>query len=248
MTIRRYTPRRRSNSSGYLGCIVFFVMALLACGVVLLIFAPRLSGIAASVAGFQASGDTSGAFVNAPQVAAPPVNNASSPQAITVTIPDYGTRTLPIDPLLTTVSVGTDTAGAPLATARVTEEGALALCRQYTPICANGDPRLQNLSIDFREGGAVVYGDVSLPEFGGVTQRVGAVLRVDPSGRQLQFVGIDLGGQLYSAPADALGIDIRQLEAVANQALRSASITANGQPFTPNQIVIDDRSATLVLR
>ncbi len=248
MSIRRYSAQRRSNSGGYLGCIVLFVFALIACGVVLLILAPRLGGIAATVAGFQPSGDTSRAFVSSPQIALEPVNNATSPQAVTLTLPDYGSRTLPVDPLLTTVAIGSDAAGAPLANVRVSEDGALALCRQYTPICANADPRLQNLSIDFRPGGAVIYGDVSLAEFGGVTQRAGAVLRIDPTGRQLQFVGIDLGGQLYSAPADALGIDIRQVEGLANDLLRRATMSADGQTFAPTQIVIDDSAATLVLR
>jgi hypothetical protein len=248
MSIRRYSARRRSNSGGYLGCIVLFVFALVACGVLMLVLAPRLGGIAATVAGFQPSGDTDRAFVSAPQIALEPVNSATSPQAVTVTLPDYGSRTLPVDPLLTTVAIGSDATGAPLANVRVSEDGALALCRQYTPICSNADPRLQNLDIDFRQGGAVIYGDVSLPEFGGVTQRAGAVLRIDPTGRQLQFVGIDLSGQLYSAPAEALGIDIRQVETLANDLLRQATMTSDGQTFAPQQIVIDDTAATLVLR
>lgn len=247
MSIRRVAPRRQANG-GALGCALLFVAALVGCGVLLLLIAPRLGGLAATVAGFSPSGDTERAFSSAASASIEPVINAVIPQAVTVTLPDYGARTLPVDSALTTVNVGTDSTGAPLATARVTEDGALALCRQYTPICANADPRLQNLSIDFRPGGAILYADASVPQLGGVTQRVGAVLRVNPNGRQLDFVGIDLGGQLYTAPASALGIDFRDIELLANDVLRRASVTMDGRAFTPSQIVIDDAAATLILR
>jgi hypothetical protein len=228
-----------------LACGALLLVAVMICAGTLVLFGGQLRDAALGVVGLQASGDTEQVFANdAP--ADLQLNNVTQPQVIQVQLGDGSSRTLPVDNALYPIQIGTAPDGAQVATARISESAALALCRQYTPMCQNADPRLQNIAVDFRAGGMIVSGDVTLPELGGVTQRVGAVLTIN--GVQLDFAGIDIGGTLYATAPGELGTQIAQLEQTANSILRGASATIDGRTYTPSALLADEDALTLVLR
>ena len=78
--------------------------------------------------------------------------------------------------------------------------------------------RVRDVSIDLVPGGAMIYADVNL-ELG--WQHVGAAFMLDPNGRQLSLVGVDIDGRFYSTPpAGSVAELARQLETQSNRALR----------------------------
>jgi hypothetical protein len=249
MQVERARPRRSSNSLGIaLTCGAVALVVLVACGVIALLLLPRVTDIAASSVGLERSSTTTQALFSNTAPTPVQVFNATSPSQVTITVPDAGTQTIAVNPALYPVAIGQSAEGAPLMTAQVSEDSAIQLCRQYTPICQNADPRLQNIALDFRPNGALVSGDVTLPELGGITQRVGAALVVDSSGTQLRFAGIEVGGVLYEAPSGELAAQIAELERLANQILLTSAVSSDGISYSISSLQIDDNRATLVLR
>ncbi len=247
--IQRYKPvRRRSPNSPIITCAVVGFGTLLICGLSALLILPRLTGIAASAAGLREAGRTEAVFANVAAPAPVQINNGVLETQVTVTLPEYGQSTVDVQPQYVQVVSGTDENGIPAATVTVNEQNMVTLCAQYTPLCQNGDPRFQNVSIDLRPGGAIVYADVSVPELGSVSQRVGAVMRVDASGRQVEFAGIDIGGTLYAAAPGNLSSQIAEYEQAANNALQELIVEAGGGLYRLSAIQIDDVTLTLVMR
>jgi hypothetical protein len=104
--------------------------------------------------------------------------------------------------------------------------------------------RLRDPWIDLKPGGAVVYADVDL-EIG--WQRVGAVLMVDGTGQQIQVVGVDVDGRLYSTPPGGQIAELaKRVESEANRALRElAFLDPAGQLAIQKISVTEDRAQIL---
>ncbi|MDX2140231.1 MAG: hypothetical protein SF123_19250 [Chloroflexota bacterium] len=243
--IERYGRPRRQRMNPALACGALLLVAVVICAGTLLLFGGQLRDAALGVVGLQASGDTDRIFAEDTATDLQ-LSDVTQPERIQVRLGDGSSRTLPVDNALYPLQIGTAPDGAQVATTRITESAALALCRQYTPVCQNADPRIQNIAVDFRPGGMIVSGDVTLPEFGGVTQRIGAVLTIN--GVQLDFAGIDIGGTLYATAPGELGAQVEQLEQTANSILRGASMTIDGRSYTPSALLADEQALTLVLR
>ncbi|MCC6616677.1 MAG: hypothetical protein IT320_24600 [Anaerolineae bacterium] len=247
--VQRYKPvRRRSPASPIVTCGVVGFGLLLICGLSALLVLPRIGGIAAGVAGLREAGQTESVFSNVPTPAPIQINNGVLESQVLVTVPDYGQSMVDVQPELLQIVSGTDDSGQPATVVTVSEHNAITLCARYTPLCQNADPRFQNLTIDLRPGGAIVYADVTVPELGGVSQRVGAIMRVDASGRQVEFEGVDIGGTRYTAPPGTLANQITQYEQVANDVLQQVIVQAGGGSYRLSDILINDSSMTLVMR
>jgi len=249
LQVQRYKPaRRRSATSPIVTCAVVGFGLLLICGLSGLVILPRIGGIAAGVAGLREAGQTESVFANVPTPSPITINNGVLETQVLVTVPDYGQSMVDVQPELIQIVSGADDAGLPTAAITVSEHNTVALCAQYTPLCQNADPRFQNLSIDLRPGGAIVYADVTVPELGGVSQRVGAIMRVDASGRQMEFEGVDIGGTRYTAPPGTLSNQIAEYEQLANNVLQQVIVQAGGGSYRLSAILINDSSMTLVMR
>ncbi len=100
--------------------------------------------------------------------------------------------------------------------------------------------RVRNIYLDLKPGGAVLYADVDL-ELG--WQRVGAVLMLDVSGRQLILAGVDIGGRLYSTPPDGQIASLAaQLEYESNRALRELAFVDPAGRLTIQRISLGEDS------
>jgi hypothetical protein len=124
------------------------------------------------------------------------------------------------------------------------EESANAHLMQWFGEYIDQQNRLRDPWIDLKPGGAVIYADVDL-EVG--WQRVGAVLMVDGTGRQIEIVGVDIDGRLYSTPPNGQIADlVRQVESEANRALRELTfLDPAGQLAIQTITVTEDRAQIL---
>lgn len=230
-------------------------MPLLGCGLLLgafmvvacisvLVVLPSMAGIAAETAGFRSAGSIDAAFSAPP---APPLTlqNATQPGDITISLEGFGSETVAAGRLPVPIAVGTAPDGSPAAAIQISERDFLTACQQRADLCQI-DPRFQNPVVDLKPGGAVVYGDVALPEFGGVSQRLGVALRLN--GSQLDVMGVDIGGTLYVDPPPELQTQIAQIEQTATQFLNGAALEIDGQTFTLASVSIDETAMTVVLR
>jgi hypothetical protein len=243
--IERYGRPRGRRTNPALACGALLLVAMVICGGGLVLFGGQLRDTVLGAFGLQVVGQTERIFAeDAP--AAVSLTDAVQASSVIVDLGERGRRALPLNDALYPIQIGTTSDGAQVATTRITESAALALCRQYAPVCQNTDARLQNIAVDFRPGGVVVFADATLPELGGVTQRVGAALTIN--GVQLDFAGIDIGGTLFSAAPGELGTQLDQLEQVANSILLAASAEIDGRVYTPSALLADDEALTLVLR
>lgn len=246
--MRVQRPPRRGRTIPLLSCGCL-ALALACAGAVAaaLLLLPALPGLALQAAGFQNRGSTAAVFEGAAVPPVPAVQNAASPTQIVVELGSYGSETLTTSQYDYTVAVGSDAGGGQLATVTFTEADLMALCLQRTTICGAGNGQVRGARFDLRPGGAVVYADVLVPQLG-AWQNLGAVLRVDGSGRQLQAAGVDVGGVLYAAPPNDLGSILRDVETAANDVLRQLALNAGGARFTLDQVRLDDSTLTLILR
>ena len=245
--IQRYRPLRRPRArTPLVSCAVLLIVVLLACGVGTFVLLPRLTEAAASLVGLQTRGQTSTVFSQAEPLPPVAVIDPVAAARITVAIPSYGQRTIDVQSQWYQVVTGSDNGGT-LAVVTAAEQHLIGPCAQYTPICQNADPRIQNLRVDLRTGGAIVYADVALPELGGIAQQVGAVLRIDATGRQFELAGLDIGGTLYAASGGQLAGQIAEVERLANQVLNELTLSIE-RPYRLDRIQIDEQMLTVVLR
>ena len=243
---RRAYRRRGPSPTSTCGCLLLvagIITAFVVFGLLLLL--PALPDIALRVAGFQPLGDT-GAVFSTP-AAPPPATgpDAYAPPQVVVDAGSYGRQSFSGDTGVYSVTIST-AGGSQQMTASFTEAGIMDICRQYSPVCANGNDQFRNVSIDLRPGGGVIYADVSVPGVG-VSQRVGVVLHLN---NQMRFdvIGVDLNGTLYAAPPGQLAGLVNDLENVINDVLDRLKIEAGGSTYSVSQIYIDDDTLTAVLR
>jgi hypothetical protein len=224
------------------GCLAAVLTGIVVLTIGVVILLPRLPGLALLAAGFSARGSTAQTFANAPLIPLIQLQEAVTPGQAAVNLGSYGTQELP------TVYVQTGRAdGAQAATVRLSEDDLMTLCRQRTTICSNNNPQYRNVRVDLRPGGGVVYADVSLPELG-ITQTVGAVLRLDATQRQFEISGVDVGGTLYALPGGTLGERVREAAATANALLQQASLNVDGGQYALTDIRVDETSIMFVMR
>ena len=249
-------PLRRARRRGpnCLALLAGMALAAVACvavlGVAGVLLAPRLPGLAARLAGLNARGQTAAVFANVTPAPTVQLANASKPAQVTVDLGQNGGQQT-LDTGSYNVQVGTDSTGKPAAVATFTEADLMAICQQRSPLCDGSNPQYKNPRIDLRPGGAIFYADAAVPTQYGVTlnQTVGVVMKLDSSGRQFTFAGIDLNGELYDSPPPQFADTVNTMQQSANALLTQITVDAGGgNPLTVSQINIDDNNLTLILR
>jgi hypothetical protein len=100
------------------------------------------------------------------------------------------------------------------------------------------EPRVRNVWLDLKPGGAIVYAEVDL-EVG--WQGVGAVFMLDASGRQLILAGVDMDGRLYSTPPEGqVASLVARLESESNRALRELAFVDPAGRLTVQRISLGE--------
>jgi len=217
----------------------------------LILFLPRLPNIVAQIAGLQSQGETAQVFANVTPVATVILNNIVTPDAVMVQVGTYGQSTLNnTRPQLYEFTLGQNANGASVLRAEVSEQGVQDLCRQRSPVCAGTSPdlRVRNVQIDLRPGGAIVNADVTLPELGGFSQRVGVVLQWNSGTRRVEVAGIDLNGILYNQVPANLPIRFDEIEQIANDALTQTIAQINGQQYRLTDLTITENGLSVTLQ
>lgn len=239
MKVQRVTRRSRSPI-GPCGCLtgVIIVVVIIAIAAVLVLM--RLPALALMAAGFNPQGSVPQVF-NANNSQPVQLENPVSPSDAVLQLGQYGAQALPSS----SVQTGNRN-GASAALVQLSEADLLNVCRQRTTLCNNSNPQVQNVSVDLRPGGGIVYADVSLPEVG-LSQRVGVVLRVDPTQRQFELAGVDVDGTLYTVPTGTLGTQAAEVVRTVNNLLLQASLQAGGGVYTLQSIQVDDAQITFLL-
>lgn len=240
MRVQRYDHRRRKTWLGC-GCLMFLAGFLIVLIAGMLLILPALPAIAMRLAGFSPAGQTADLFANAATVSMPVIADAYAPGQITVDLGSYGTHNLPDNTGEVIVSQEQQ-----LVQATFSEADLMALCRQLSALCSEGSSQYRNVQLDLRPGGAVLYADVTLPQFG-LSQRAGVVLRLGDAAR-FEVAGVDVGGTLYEVPPEALGDLASEVERTGNDLLRQLSIRADGTSYTISEVYIDDHFLTAILR
>jgi hypothetical protein len=249
--------------------------AILALLIVVVIIATVPAALALRLAGFRSQGDTAEILDERGSLAAPtiawspsvdgdatlddgvaPADGAGGAQpspggpqtldAVTVDLWFLAQpRTVPSDQLgADRLERGQTEAGATAYYIEFDEAGANAQLDRWFGEYVAAQSRLRDPAIDLKPGGAIVYADVDL-ELG--WQRVGAVLMVDATGRQIQVVGVDIGGRLYSTPPDGqIAEMVQRVESEANRALRELAFVDDAGQLIIRAISVDETRAQIL--
>lgn len=260
MNIDRQSPtRKRPRGITLAGGLVALggcglLTAVMVCvGVFLL--QDSLIGAGLELAGFESEGRTSDvlqAESSASNAAViPNIVQPSQPQQFQISAGGYGQETV-ANNAGATLQTGRDDSGQPLATVITTESDVQRLCVQWSQVCSSAGVtergyELRNASLNLESGGAIVSVEVRPPNIS-FWQQAGIVLQLDPAGTALRVRGVDINGVLYSQPPAELAPLIDEAERVANDAIRQLAISAAGEQYTLEQIVLNENAITLLLR
>jgi hypothetical protein len=251
-TSRRYHYRSRATRSRSLGCLrALGCLSLVAAAAVIVgvIAAPLLPALLLRAAGLSPSGTTDQIFSEPERGSLSAPLNAASVQTFTITAGGIGSYTVNAGASAYRLYAGTDAAGSPSARLEISEAGLNQICRERLALCQPGGAPVSIERIDLRPGGAVIYTSLSASQLGGgLMGAIGAVLRVDASGRRVRLVGADVEGQLYTLPEALFGYRPAELEQLINDVLFGAAIAAAGSNFRIDQIAIADETVTVSLR
>ncbi len=245
----RIERQRRQSNWPLIGCGCGAALAglLAVVGVGAIVLFALLPDITLRLSGFAPKGETENVF----EAAAPPptveVINPVTPPDVVVDLGAYGSQEVPAATTNYTVVTGSSETGSPLATVSFDENQLMNLCYERSEICRSENPQYQNVRIDLRPGGAVVYADVTVPNIG-IQQTAGVVLRLDSSARQFQVAGVDIGGALYDTPPGEMSVLVGDIERTGNDLLNQLSLQASGSQYTLSEVHVDDSTLTLVLR
>lgn len=254
MQVQRYRPVRRSDNRALwvAGCLV----TLGFCGIALLLGivlgAAVFPGLVLQMAGFRPAGETSQVFPTAaatlPAVAAPAT---VQPQEIIISAGQFGQQSLgelsaPVE--IVTGSMADSQTGMvdPVLQAVFDENALLSLCYEYSVICNPTGDSVRNARFDLRSGGVIVNGEVLLPG-AGIWQPVGVVLR-QSGAAQLDVMGVDLNGTLYSTPPGELSALVAEAETTVNAILRQLTAQTGGTTYTLSEVHFSEEQVTLILR
>lgn len=248
--------RTRRTSNPLIGCSLFLLvcpLVMVSTVVAVAIFSPSLlTGMALQMAGFRPLGDSAEAFVGG-QDAVPtiaPLQGAVVAPSVLLQASAFGNQSL--ENFAVQVEVGITESGQRGAVVTLTEADLTRLCQQYTSACSSEGLALngfiiRNALFDLRLNGVIARFDVANEIFG-LSQSVGVVLRVQPTTRRFEALGLEVNGQLFGTPKDGLGEFIHTLEAQLNQIVDSATLAANGNIYTVNEIEFSDSTLRVSLR
>jgi hypothetical protein len=222
------------------------VVSIAVCGLSLLLLAPSLvPRVGLSVAGFEEVGNTGSIFSQAQPIPTVQVQNPVQPAQVLVDVGELGTFN--VDASSLDAVVGDSPEGGQVGRVSFNESQLLDLCRQRSVVCAQGDGRVRNASIDLRPGGAVVNGDFYVPQLG-LWQRAGIVLRLNSTTAQFDVAGVDVNGMLYNVPPGELSESVNRIAQVGNEILNDVVVNAGGASLQLREIYADDNLLTLILR
>jgi hypothetical protein len=238
-------PARRQGCAA--GCILL-IAALLAVTVIgVLIILPNLSSIlpsiGAQIAGLEPAGNTADQFQVSQPVPTVAIQNAQSASNVTITTNQFGAVNLDARAF----TLGQTSTGETVSTATYSESQLNELCRARSEVCGAGNDRIRNAQIDLRPGGAVVRGEVFIPQVN-LWQNIGVVLKTGGTSPRLEVTGVDLNGSFYSLPEGEIGDAARQIATAANDALQQAVATIDGQTLQLSEIYADDQQVLAVFR
>lgn len=104
--------------------------------------------------------------------------------------------------------------------------------------------QLRNTRAALKSGGLIIYAEINL---GVYWQPVGAVFNLDDSGRQFVIAGVDIDGQLLSAPPSGpIAEGVKALEENGNRALRELIIIDPEGNLAIQQIVLTEDTAQII--
>lgn len=205
--------------------------------------------------GIQRVGDTDALFSEDRIVPTVVIAAPSSQTRASLDFGTYGTQVLETTNLDTQILTGSTGNGIPVATVTLTEADVKALCAQRSAICREGTDIFSNVQFDLRPGGSIVYVDV---DAGGIHQRIGVVMRMQPGQLAFEVVGVDIGGSTYDPATLPAFIpkDMRQrvqeavadVERVGNEVLMSFTTTTGDETYRLTEVSIDHERVTLTLR
>jgi hypothetical protein len=221
---------------------------MLGCGfisiLVVVLLLPALPRLAMQAAGFRPQGSTNDVFVALTPLPTPVLVNAAPPQQVSINLGGQEYTLEQSDSY--DAAVGQDPSG--IETVRLSvDQNALyqEICAREPAICNGTNGQYQLNSVDFRPGGAVLYATVTVSGF---TQQIGAVLLVDGSGRRFTVAGIDINGQLFTAPNNEIAQVLYDIERLGNDALSQFTLQANGRLYTLASMSVDDNYLTLTMQ
>ena len=249
MHVQRRPSRRGALPYIGCGCLALLTTCLIVGGIGIVLLLPSLPGFALQAVGFQPQGQTDSVFAEVTQIPPAPLQNPVVPGQVVIELGAYGSEPRPPTFYDYPLAVGSDPTGARVASAAFSEATLMALCRERLSICSPaGNGQIRNTVIDLRPGGAVVYAEVFVPQLA-TWQNLGAVLRLDASGRRFTFAGVDINGALYAAPPAGMGLDNigAEIERVGNDVLRQLALNTGDARFELSRAYIDDSTLTLTL-
>jgi hypothetical protein len=243
-------PVRRRRSSLLplaCGCLATFAILFAVVLVAGIAFLPR---ILSGVAGLTPVGDTAQVFAEVTPQPTLALQDVTGVAQVTVDLGSLGRETLANDPQLYNFTVGTSAGGQQTAIVSFTEAGLMEICQQRTTFCGpnSSDPRFRNARIDLRPGGAVVYVDTTLPQFGNIPIPAGVVLRWDAPSRRVVVEGVDIFGQVYTGVQQSLTDLIALGEGRMNELIQEIAVQTGGGRYGVSEVIVDDTTLTLVLR
>ncbi len=240
MRVKRST--RRGLPLGLCGCLAAAMVVVVVLGITTVVLFFNLPSLALLLAGFKPQGSTSQVFVGQPTTSPVQLENPVTPPEAVVNLGSSGSQELPAS----NVQTGTIN-GSAAAAVSFTESDLMTLCHQRTTFCSDTNPQYKNVEVDLQPGGGVIYADVNVPQIGS-TQRIGVALKLDPSHRQFQVMGVDVDGTLYGLPTGDLGQRVLDVAAKANELLQQASLQAGSGEYNLSDIQIDANSITFVMQ
>lgn len=237
--------QRRSNTFGWCGCLAFVAAVALVVGVAaVFILGPQIPGLALRLAGFRELGNAANVMTNRPAQPEITLTNPSVLPDSSLYLGSLGEQML--SEIGVSAAVGDSSIGR-AATVTLTEANLMDLCRRRSAICGGGNDQYRNARIDLRLGGAVIYGDVYIPDVG-LWQSLGVVVQVDSSGRQVQVLGVEVGGTLYSLPAGTISQRVNEVTRQVNSALAQLSLGGAGGQYSLATIQVNENAMMIVLR
>jgi hypothetical protein len=206
---------------------------------------PNLPSFALQAAGFEASGSTEALFA-ATSPAPAPLDMPLNSNQLAVRLGSLPSQTISTRSASLRAAVGTDALTGQMVMAVVADEAALAdLCNRLSTVCGAEGTTVRRARFDLKPGGLIVYGEFFIPQLN-AWQSAGIVMQ--QRGIRLSIVGVDLNGSLYTSPPPPFAEFLREVEAVANQAISQFAISSGGNTFLLRDVYIDETQLELRLR
>lgn len=249
MHLPRYNyGRRRSLFTPllYVGCGASLLGLCAAVVVVALLVLPNPQGFALQVMGFRSAGQTEALFAEQTARPAPVLAQPAPVSQIVLNIPQVGQQAIAADGQRIQAATGLDPqTSQTVLQAQTNEAGLLALCQQYSNLCAEGNGQVRGVRFDLRPNGLIVLGEVLIPGLN-TWQPIGIVFQ--QVGRRLGVVGVDVNGLLLVDPPAPYNALIGEAEQAVNALIGTLSASVDGTAYSVQEIFLDHDLLTLILR